>query len=429
MIRPHALRVALAASALLAVSAVSIAKDASLPTHDFRVDNGLVKRTPAPSETGSIPGPASEQMDYYAELPDAAAPGGMRRFELHWLPVPATTITRPALWEPAVRCLTPLRNAARIDAGNWVFAVDDVATATPNGDCRSGRRYGGLAGVDSVHVLLEARGEQVSYRVGIAAKTQPGKAPLPMLIGPLQPSKAIATRQHVGRFEERHLFSEGIRSLEGVWLATSYGLFRGTERAPRTGRPGFVVVQTTDLYRSFRPGELFMKAERSVSAPLRMTLVQQGRIGDGSHCPDIDDARHTFNLNLVSLRNGVRTWYGNRTNRAAPERFCVSEEVNLRTCKVERCLQWSETLNNEAWSQRIELFTDNEAHARKLLAAIPPLTRATAGVRHDSLTWQGRTSRNGRDPTARCGGIGQEDCAAQRRREDIEQFLVDQWNR
>jgi len=423
-----ALRVALVAGALITVGTVD-ARDASSPIHDFRIDNGLVKRTLLTPASAPVSEPASEQADYHAKLPDAAAPGGMRRFELHWLPVPGKTITRPALWEPAVRCLTPLHDAARIDAGNWTFAVDDVAALTPNGNCQPGRRYGGLAGVGSVHVILETRGEQVSYSVGIAVKTDPGKAMPPMLIGHLQPSKAIATRQQVGRFEEKFLFTESFRSLEGIWLATTYGLFRGTDRAPRTGRPGFVVVETTDLYRSFRPGDLFMKVERDLSMPLRLTLVQQGRIGDGSHCPDIDDGRDSFNLNLVSLRNGVRTWYGNRTNPAQRERYCVSEEVNRRTCKVVRCLQWSESLNNEAWSQRIELFTDNEAHARKLLAGLPPLTLATAGVRHDPLAWQGRTGRSGRDPTARCGGIGQEDCAAQRRREDIEQFLIDQWNR
>lgn len=416
-------RAALAAAVagLLAVAAFGAAIAAPPLAHDFGINNGLGN---APAGVPAVPG--STPPDYHADLPDPTAPGGVRRFELHWLPVPGKTYTRAALWEPAAQCLTPLRDAARITADNWTFNVDEAEALTPNGDCRPGRRFGGLAGVGSVHVLLEARGEQLSHHVGIAVRADPGVALPPMLQGPLVPAPAIAARRDVGRFQEKFLYTEGFASLEGIWLATTYGLFRGTDRAPRTGGPGFVVVETTDLYRAFAPGELFIKVQRDGSNPLRLRLVQQSRVGDGSHCPDRDDDRGAFDLRLVSLRNGARTWSAQPVARAAPQRHCVAEEISRRSCKVVGCLQWSDTVS-DALFDRIDIFTDHEAHARKLYVSLPQLTLAGSGIARDPLTWRGRTGRGGADPTARCGGIGQEDCAAQRRREDIEQFLIQQW--
>lgn len=416
------------AALALAVTASGTGADATLPSVDFGIDNGLVGGTSkgrVPALSPPVPGTAP---DYHAELADPAAPGGKRRFELHWLPVPGKTNTRPVLWEPAVQCMTPLLDAGRISADNWSFTVDEIAALSPNGDCRPGRRYGGLVGVGSVHVLLEARGEHLSHSIAVVARDVAGSALPPMLQGPLVPSPAIATRQSVGRFEEKFLYTEGFRSLEGIWLATSYGLFRGTDRAPGTGRPGFLVVETSDLYRAFRPGELFQKVERDPSSPLRLRQVQQARIGDGTNCPDRDDPAAPVELRLATLRNGARTWTSRPIAAKEPVRFCVSNEINRRTCKVVGCLQWSDSVD-QALFQPIEIFTDHEAHARKLYASLPQLSLAESGVQHDPLTWQGRTGRGGGNVGARCGGVGQEDCADQRRREDIEAFLIDQWNR
>lgn len=411
---------------MLAAGALGPAVGAPPLAHDFHLNNGLVGGTSGPPAPEVLPPAPGTAPDYHADLADPAAPGGTRRFELHWLPAPGKPYTRPALWEPAVQCLTPLRDGARITADNWTFGVDEVAALSPNGDCRPGRRYGGLAGVGSVHVLLEARGEQLSHRIGIAAKGVDGSVTPPMLQGPLVPSPAIATRQNVGRFQEKFLYTEGFGSLDGIWLATSYGLFRGTDRAPGTGRPGFVVVETTDLYRAFRPGELFQKVERDPATPLRLRQVQQARVGDGTNCPDRDDPATPVELRLATLRNGVRTWTSQPIAAPEPVRFCVSQEINRRTCKVVGCLQWSDSVD-QALFRPIEIFTDHEAHARTLYTSLPQLTLAGSGIQRDPLTWQGRTGRGGADPTARCGGVGQEDCDAQRRREDIEQFLIDQW--
>lgn len=416
---------AIAAIAALALSSLASAEQATPPTHDFGINNGLAKPTPLP-----LTAPALHRYtpDYTADLPDPHAAGGRRRIELHWLPVPGTSRTRPALWEPEPRCLTLLRDAARIDAGNWVFSADGGAIPLANADCRPVRRIGALAGVDSVHVLIEARGETLIYRIGVAAKAAPGSS-LPMLQGELRPASAIATRRAVGRFEEKLLITEGFRSLEGIFLVTPYGIFRGSERAAGTGQAGFTVVETTDLHRAFRPGDLFARGERSSATPLKMTLTPRRRAGDGTRCPDTDGQRVYRTLRLASLRNGVRTWIAEPVSPPNRERVCVAEIVSNKTCKLIGCDQWSDSMS-EDWNTVIELFTDNEAHARRLFANLPKLTLASSGMKHDSSTYRGQVrERDRRDTSAPWGECGLEGCDAKRRREQIEQFVIDQWNR
>lgn len=416
---------AIAAIAALALSSLASAEQATPPTHDFGINNGLAKPTPLP-----LTAPALHRYtpDYTADLPDPHAAGGRRRIELHWLPVPGTSRTRPALWEPEPRCLTLLRDAARIDAGNWVFSANGGAIPLANADCRPVRRIGALAGVDSVHVLIEARGETLIYRIGVAAKAAPGSS-LPMLQGELRPASAIATRRAVGRFEEKLLITEGFRSLDGIFLVTPYGIFRGSERAAGTGQAGFTVVETTDLHRAFRPGDLFARGERSSATPLKMTLTPRRRAGDGTRCPDTDGQRVYRTLRLASLRNGVRTWIAEPVSPPNRERVCVAEIVSNKTCKLIGCDQWSDSMS-EDWNTVIELFTDNEAHARRLFASLPKLTLASSGMKHDSSTYRGQVrERDRRDTSAPWGECGLEGCDAKRRREQIEQFVIDQWNR
>lgn len=418
----------IAAMAAFALSSLASTGQATPTTHDFGINNGLAKPTPllpaAPALHRSTP-------DYTAELPDPLAVGGRRRIELHWLPVSGTARTRPALWEPGPRCLTLLRDAARIDAGNWVLSTDAGAIPLANGDCKPMRRIGALAGVDSLHILIEARGEQLSYRIGVAVKSTPGTPLPPMLQGKLRPSEAIATRKSIGRFGEKFLVEDAFRSLDEVYLVAPYGLFKGKARTASDGTSGFTVVSTTDIYRAFRPGELFFKANRDSGAPLKMTLVQRIRTADGSRCPDTDGRPFIRTLRLASLRHGVRTWTAEPVVPPIRERACVLERVNAKTCQVIGCDQWSDSMAGD-WHtvNEIMILTDNEAHARKLLTSLPALTLASSGMKHDPASYQGQVRNRKRgDNSAPWGECGLEGCDAKRRREQIEEFLIDQWNR
>lgn len=408
----------------VALSSLAPVVQATPPTHDFGINNGLAKPAPLPTA------PSASTADYTADLPDPRAAGGKRRIALHWLPVPGTPRTRPALWEPQARCLTLLRDAARIDAGNWIFSADVGAIPLANSECRPARRIGALAGIGSVHVLIEARGEALTYRVGVAANAAaPGKTPPPLLQGELHPAQAIVTRRAVGRFEEKFLIAEGFRSLDGIFLVTPYGLFRGSERAGGNGQAGFTVIETTDLYRAFRPGELFRRALRSSATPLNLQWVPRLRTGDGTRCPDTDGYAVARKLRLASLKNGVRTWIAEPVAPSGRERVCVAEIVSEKTCKVIGCGQWSDTMSRD-WSRVVEILTDNEAHARRLYASLPQMTLATSGMKHDSSTYRRQVRERGRrDAAAPWGECGLEGCDAQRRREQIEQFVIDQWNR
>lgn len=410
---------------VVALSGLASTGQATPTTHDFGINNGLAKPTPLPP---AAPALHRSTPDYTADLSDPHAAGGRRRIELHWLPVPGTSRTRPALWEPEPRCLTLLRDAARIDTGNWVFSTDAGAIPLANADCKPMQRIGTLAGVDSLHILIEARGEQLSYRIGVAPNAAPGN-PLPVLQGELRPAAAIATRRAVGRFEEKFLITEGFGRLDGIFLVTPYGIFRGTERAAGTGQAGFTVVETTDLHRAFRPGDLFSRVDRSSATPLKMTLTPRRRTGDGTRCPDTDGQRVYRTVRLASLKNGVRIWSAEPVSPPNRERVCVAEIVSNKTCKLIGCDQWSDSMS-EDWHTVIELLTDNEAHARRLFASLPKLTLAGSRMKHDSSTYRGQVRERGRrDTSAPWGECGLEGCDAKRRREQIEQFVIDQWNR
>lgn len=411
----------------VALSGLTSVVQATPPAHYFGVNNGLAK--PAPPQSAALAFDRSNP-DYTADLPDPRASGGRRRIELLWLPVPGTQRTRPALWEPGPRCLTLLHSAARIDAGNWIFSADVGAIPLANDECRPARRIGGLAGIGSVHVLIEARGETLHHRIGVAANAAvPGKPPPPLLQGELRPASAINMRRAVGRFKEKFLFTEGFRSLDGIFLVTPYGLFRGSELAAGTGQAGFTVVETTDLHRAFRPGDLFLRAYRSSAAPLSLSWVPRRRTGDGTRCSDTDGQAVQRKLRLASLKNGVRTWIAEPVSPPNRERVCALEIVSEKTCKVIGCDQWSDSMSKD-WDTVIEILTDNEAHARRMFASLPPLTLANSGMKHDSSTYRGQVRERGRrDTSAPWGECGLEGCDAQRRREQIEQFVIDQWNR
>lgn len=411
----------------VALSSLAVHVQATSPTHDFGIKNGLAKPAPLPTASPAL---SRSTPDYTADLPDPRAAGGQRRIELHWLPVPGTHRTRPALWEPGPRCLTLLHDVARIDAGNWSFSADVGAIPLANGECRPARRIGGLAGVNSVHVLIEARGETLNHRIGVAANADvPGKSLPPLLQGELRPTQAIATRRAVGRFEEKFLITEGFRSFDGIFLVTPYGIFRGSEHAAGTGQAGFTVVETTDLYRAYRPGTLFRRAQRSSAAPLNLSWVPRLRTGDGTRCPDTDGQAVQRKLRLASLKNAVRTWIAEPVSPPGHARVCVAEIVSEKTCKVIGCGQWSDSMSKD-WDTVIELLTDNEAHARRLYASLPQMTLATSGMKHDPATHRGQVRERGRrDTSAPWGECGLEGCDAQRRREQIEQFVIDQWNR
>jgi hypothetical protein len=371
----------------------------------------------------------NSQPDYTADLSDPQLPAQARRIELHWIAVAGTNRTRPVLWEPGPRCLTLLRDPARVRVDNWVLTADATANAVANDECRPMQSIGATSGVESVHVLMEARGERITYRVGIAPRSPSPKVPAMLLSGSLQPSAPIAARKVAGRFAEKALIDAGFASLNEIFLVTSYGIFKGTERAQATGGGGFTVITTTDLYRAFRPGDLFVKASRDPGSPLQMRLIWRQRSGDGSVCPDTDGRISRRVLRFVSLRNGVRTWQLEPAATTSGDRYCALQRINNRTCQIIDCVQWSDTLKSMPGDE-IEILTDNEAHARKLHAALPALTLASSGVKHDSATWKGTVrERGGSGSASPWGECGLEGCDARRRREQIEQFVIDQWNR
>ena len=208
---------------------------------------------------------------------------------------------------------------------------------------------------------------------------------------------------------------------EGTYLITNYGLFRGRD-VTSDGQPGFYVLERTDLYTAFRPGDLFFRARRASATPMEMTLITRERSGDGSQCPDTDGRATALVLHRLEVDDGLLVLRGER--RDPPQRYCAARRVNARTCQEMECVQWSETLTDagdELW-----IVTDDEAQARKLYAALPKWTRANRNFRFDTSSYYENvvTPRSG-SPWGDCGLEG---CEDRRRREAIDQLLIDMWS-
>lgn len=399
--------------------------------HDFQINNGLVKRTPL---NGNAPGqalPTDSVAAYTAEVQDPQFAQVRRRVELHWIkprpstPQPADPFGAlvPVLWEPDAQCMTPLRKPDRYTAGFWM--IDAAAAAPANADCKQAARIGDWGGVTKIRVLLEAQGARMQYRIALLTRDSSV-----VHEGELRPSARIAAREEPGYFEEKFLIEFGFRRLDEVYLVTNYGIFKGTDRATSTGGGGFTVVETTDLYRAFRPGDLFYKVDRYLGTPLKMTLISRERTGDGSSCPDTDGNRRPLDIHFSSLQKGVRTWSMESRSPARTERYCVQQRVNTRTCQVMECVQWSDTVS-DTFHNEIRILTDSEQHARRIFASLPALTLANSGVKYDSSTYRERvrtqTRRN--DSSAPWGECGLEGCDARRRRDEIDRILIDLWSK
>lgn len=216
--------------------------------------------------------------------------------------------------------------------------------------------------------------------------------------------------------------SQPVRSLDGIYLATNFGIFRGTSRDAATGKSGFILVEGTDINRPRSPGDLKFSASLS---PQTQTLVMADRVrvGDGRRCPDRDDDQFTSNIRMLPTREGTRVWALDPL-AASNQRYCAIQRVNLRTCKVVGCSQWSDSLS-EVQGDQTWYLTDSEANARQIYARLPRWTLANRGVR--SSTSKSRAGRN--DSSAPWGECGLEGCDARRRREEMDNLLIDMWNR
>lgn len=387
----------------------------------------VIAQQPAP-DTGSKSTqalPAGSVPAYVAEVQDPQFPQLRRRVELHWVrsltPAGAgTDNVLPVLWEPDSQCMTPLRKPQRLTAAHWMMVADGDAGTPANADCRPMRRIGDLVGIDNIHIWLEARREKIQYSIRLTPRRTGNAAP-PVHTGDLRPSKAIAALQG-GRFEEKSLVESGIRSLNGIYLVTNFGIFKGTDRAASTGKGGFTVVQATDLNRKFATGELYWSASTGPSAR-SITFAQRLRFGDGRSCRDIDDEAFSLDLRFLALHKDVRTWSAEERAPAGNKKFCAAVKLNVTRCKVMNCVQWSDTLTTVS-GEHGWFLTDSERNAREIYARLPKWTVANRGYKTDN------SSRKSRDshplPWGECGLEG---CDARRRREAIDSLLVDLWNR
>jgi hypothetical protein len=261
------------------------------------------------------------------------------------LPGEARGTTYPVLWEPASRCFTLLKAPTRLAHGLWTLSADmDGGSRPANGDCMPGRRIGGPNGIDMIRVRLEARGESFTRRITVLALPAKPGARAATFEGDLVPSQRISSRQDLPRFDEQNLLDYGFSSFDEIYLVTNYGIFKGADHAAGGGKPGFTVLETTDLFRAFRVGDLFFKAQRSLAAPREIVLTPRHRSLDGTRCPDTDGQPATRVRRLSSLHQGVRTWLLEARAPAHKEKSCVAMRVNARTCKEMGCVQWSDTV-------------------------------------------------------------------------------------
>ncbi len=412
---------------LIAAPSLSNAADNVLAGEfEFKICNGL-----ASSECSSTPlfsfSPGDAPYEYMADLPDPERPGQTLRVELHWIKVADTNQTQPALWEPGPKCLT-LFGSKEPFPWHWELhsdGYDYYQYEAANDECRPMRRIGALEGIDTVYVKTEMLNGQTRYSIRITPRADTDGKRKAELTGSMQASKVIEAGKSPGRFGEKLLMESGFRNLADVYLVTGYGIFKGTERSVATGGGGFTVISVTDLYHAFRPGDLFFKAGQDSGNPLGLRLTGRERTGDGTRCPDTDGVERPYAMRLVMLKRGNRTWMVERVTPAQSERYCVVQVVNLRTCRVIDCKQWSDTLSSDP-NDGVMFLTEHENHAHQLYASLPTLTLASTGTAYDTATWRGTVRERDSSGWDSCGPEG---CEAQRRREQIEEFLIDLWNR
>lgn len=373
----------------------------------------LVRESSASPVAGSTPA-------YSGELRDPATPARPRRIELHWLRPAEGGLKRPTLWEPDSQCATPLRAPAQVGVGHWVIAPEGDVYTPANDDCRPMRRIGALAGVDAVHVFVEVRGERTTHRIRVVPRRE-GNAPPVGLDGDLRPDDRIAGGQG-GYFGEVSLREFGVEHLDGVHLVTNFGIFRGTTRAAATGRPGFTIVEATNILAQFAPGELYWSA---TTDPLerRITFAERTRFGDGRSCTDVDDAPFTMQLRLLALHAGIRTWAAEPPASSANARVCAVVQLNVTRCRRMGCLQWSDSLAHVA-GEHGWFLTESAITAREIYARLPKWSIANRGYRRDVPRSGGRS-----DASQPWGECGLEGCDARHRREAIDSLLIDMWNR
>jgi hypothetical protein len=363
--------------------------------------------------------PSSSRPAYSASVRETSGAAAQRRIELHWSARPGSGQILPTLWEPESQCRTFLMRPERHGAGHWMLVAEGDASTPANDDCRPGRRIGGLAGIDNIRVLIEARGEQISYRVRVIVRRTGNAAPA-VLEGVLLPSERIAAKQ-AGYFGEVSLVDFGVDKLDGIYLVTNTGIFRGTDRAAATGRGGFIIVERSDLHARFPAGDLYWSATTS-ALDRRISFAERIRFGDGRGCPDQDTESFAMDVRLLALHDNVRTWSAVPPPGAPGGRFCAVEQLNVTRCRRIGCLQWSSSLT-QVDGQSGWFLTESERTAREIYARLAKWTIANRAYRTDSPP----APRRG-DASSPWGECGLEGCDARRRREAMESLLIDLWN-
>lgn len=202
----------------------------------------------------------------------------------------------------------------------------------------------------------------------------------------------------------------GARNIQDYYLVTNDGLFKiGTDHA-------VYVHERTDLHSLFNPGDRIASLSwNQIDQEMHISWMQRTVNGQ---CPDTPGPAETLRFTPTSA--GV--WSGKSAPGSSSERACFAQEINLTTCELIRCVQWTDSMS---WDNAETYLTSSESEARRLWQSVYKWTRANTGSMYDPATYKAETTtdNDGYDPWC-----GLEGCEAKRRREQLEDTLIDLWN-
>lgn len=385
-------------------------------THRFKINNGLVPPDPVDDAAERISQlRQTGWMDYRGVL---TTPDGSRHdVELYWLVPEIGKTLQPFIWEPTPGCATPLEELVSVDAF-WVFAPQ--GTGTGGHGCDRSRRLGGEAGINLLKIKTGVDGNTLVYEATVVL-APPAVETVTDVTGPL-------LADHGRRLGEQTANQLSFERFDGLFLVTNSGLYRGHDQLPNLFGSGFTVIETTDTHAGFRQGDAGFRARRPAVDNPAMTLIPRERSLDGTVCPDTDGAPIELRLRRLDIHAGVLGFRAWQADDVTPKRReCALIRIDTKTCRELECVQWSDELKSPGDS--VYILTTSEDRAREIWASIPKWTLANRGYTADPSTYREdvRTRRSG-GPLSPWGDCGLEGCDSARRREQIEQILIDIWS-
>lgn len=411
-----------AAWAVIAFSGLLQAQEFGGMKHDFKINSGLIRDVPEANPLARYPALMR------AEVTDQK--GSRHHLSFHRITFTGHELPVINIYDRDSGCVIAMEDFPKgADVGDFeVFRRNAILNGA--GSMCDGKTFAADNAYDHAFMLRFKRQSKGTYTLtlyktsfrdfsaadvlasGIVRTTPWGDELLQANRTPAQPAKTTGG------------LAQPVQSLDGIYLVTNFGILKGTSRDAATGKSGFTLVEGTDLSRPFSPGDL-MYAASPYPQTRTLAMMERERTGDGRRCPDTYDNQFTMNVRMLVAQGGARVWTLDERPDMRAKRYCVVKRINLKTCSMVECHQWSDSLTDVA-GDKTWYLTNSEANARRIYERLPRWTLANRGVASDA-----RESRrkNQNDSSAPWGECGLEGCDARRRREEIDNLLIDMWNR